>query len=105
MSGALSGGEQQMLAIGRGLMSQPKLFMLDEPSLGLAPIIVSEIFQIVTGLKEKGMTILLVEQNIRMSLKVSNFAYVLESGRIALEGEGKALLENEKTQKVYFGLT
>ncbi len=103
-AGSLSGGEQQMLAIGRGLMSKPKLLMMDEPSLGLAPIIVAEIFQIISSLKEEGMTILLVEQNIRKSLTVSDFAYIIENGRIALEGKGKMLLEDEKTKKVYFGL-
>jgi branched-chain amino acid transport system ATP-binding protein len=103
-AGSLSGGEQQMLAIGRGLMSKPKLLMMDEPSLGLAPIIVAEIFQIISSLKEEGMTILLVEQNIRKSLTVSDFAYIIENGRIALQGKGKMLLEDEKTRKVYFGL-
>jgi len=104
-AGSLSGGEQQMLAIGRGLMASPRLLMMDEPSLGLAPIIVAEIFQIISGLKEGGMTILLVEQNIRMSLKVSDFAYIIESGKIALQGSGKMLLEDERTKKVYFGLS
>jgi branched-chain amino acid transport system ATP-binding protein len=103
-AGSLSGGEQQMLAIGRGLMSQPKLLMMDEPSLGLAPIIVSEIFQIISSLKEGGMTTLLVEQNIRKSLTVSDFAYIIENGQIVLQGAGKILLEDEKTKKVYFGL-
>jgi len=103
-AGSLSGGEQQMLAIGRGLMSQPKLLMMDEPSLGLAPIIVAEIFKIISSLKEAGITILLVEQNIRKSLTVSNFAYIVENGQIALQGEGRILLEDEKTRKVYFGL-
>jgi branched-chain amino acid transport system ATP-binding protein len=103
-AGSLSGGEQQMLAIGRGLMSKPKLLMMDEPSLGLAPIIVAEIFQIISSLKEGGMTILLVEQNIRKSLTVSDFAYIIENGRIALQGKGKMLLEDERTKKVYFGL-
>jgi branched-chain amino acid transport system ATP-binding protein len=93
-----------MLAIGRGLMSKPKLLMMDEPSLGLAPIIVAEIFQIISSLKEGGMTILLVEQNIRKSLTVSDFAYIIENGRIALQGKGKMLLEDERTKKVYFGL-
>ena len=104
-AGSLSGGEQQMLAIGRGLMSQPKLLMMDEPSLGLAPIIVSEIFQIISSLKEERRNILLVEQNIRMSLTVSDFAYIIENGRMALQGEGKMLLGDEKAKKVYFGLS
>lgn len=103
-AGSLSGGEQQMLAIGRGLMSKPKLLMMDEPSLGLAPIIVAEIFQIISSLKEGGVTILLVEQNIRRSLTVSDFAYIIENGQIALQGKGKMLLEDERTKKVYFGL-
>jgi branched-chain amino acid transport system ATP-binding protein len=104
-SGSLSGGEQQMLAIGRALMARPKILMLDEPSLGLAPIIVKEIFKIICELNGRGMTILLIEQNVQMSLKISHFAYVLDNGQIAIQGTGKMLLEEEKTKKAYFGLT
>ena len=105
MAGTLSGGEQQVLAIGRALMSQPKLLMLDEPSLGLAPLIVKEIFRIVQELNVSGVTILLVEQNIRLSLTVSNRGYVLVNGRVALEGESKILLTDEKViKKAYMGM-
>ncbi len=104
MAISLSGGEQQMLAIGRGLMAKPKLLMLDEPSLGLAPIVVKEIFRIIRELNKRGMTILLIEQNIQMSLKISDFAYVIDNGRIATQGPGQALLEEEKTKEAYFGL-
>jgi branched-chain amino acid transport system ATP-binding protein len=102
-AGTLSGGEQQMLSISRALLSKPKILMLDEPSLGLAPKIVQQIFQIVQQLNSEGMTILLVEQNARMALKVSHRAYVLETGHIRLSGEGKALLENEEIQRAYLG--
>lgn len=102
-AGTLSGGEQQMLSISRAILSKPKILMLDEPSLGLAPRIVQQIFQIVQKLNQDGMTILLVEQNARMALKVSHRAYVLETGRIVLSGEGRALLENEQIQKAYLG--
>ncbi len=104
-AGSLSGGEQQMLAIGRGLICRPRLLMMDEPSLGLAPIVVMEIFQVITNLNKAGMTLLLVEQNVRQSLMVSDYAYIIENGRIALEGEGKRLLEDKEMKKVYFGLT
>jgi branched-chain amino acid transport system ATP-binding protein len=100
----LSGGEQQMLAIGRGLMSRPKLLMLDEPSLGLAPKLVLFTFNIVKQIHEEGVTILLVEQNVRQALELADKAYVLETGRIILEGEGKELLESEYIKKAYLGI-
>ncbi|MBM4137199.1 MAG: ABC transporter ATP-binding protein [Nitrospira sp.] len=101
--GTLSGGEQQMLAIGRALMSNPKLLLLDEPSLGLAPIIVSKIFKTIKEINKEGVTVLLVEQNARAALKLSNRGYVLENGMIALEGKGNDLLNNEKVRKAYLG--
>ncbi len=101
--GTLSGGEQQMLAIGRALMSGPKLLLLDEPSLGLAPIIVSRIFKIIKEINKEGVTILLVEQNARAALKLSHRGYVLENGRVALEGDGEELLGNERVRKAYLG--
>lgn len=103
-AGTLSGGEQQMLAISRALMSRPSLLLLDEPSLGLAPLIVAQIFEIILKLNSTGMTILLVEQNARMALKVSHRAYVVETGKIALSGEGKALLESDDVRKSYLGM-
>jgi branched-chain amino acid transport system ATP-binding protein len=102
-AGTLSGGEQQMLSISRALLSKPRILMLDEPSLGLAPRIVAQIFQIVQKLNSGGMTILLVEQNARMALRVSHRAYVLETGRVRISGEGKALLENPEIQAAYLG--
>ena len=104
LAGTLSGGEQQMLAIGRGLMSLPKLLMLDEPSLGLAPLMVKEIFQVVTGINRQGTTILLVEQNIKQSLALAGRGYVLENGRIVLSGNSEELLHNEHTRKAYLGM-
>lgn len=103
-AGTLSGGEQQMLAIGRCLMGAPRLVMFDEPSLGLAPAIVQEMFRIVRRLNEEGLTILLVEQNVTASLKIANRAYVLENGRIELEGSGAALLSNDRVRQAYLGL-
>jgi branched-chain amino acid transport system ATP-binding protein len=103
-AGTLSGGEQQMAAIGRGLMSLPKLLMFDEPSLGLAPIIVSEIFRIVQMVNSEGVTVLLVEQNVKHTLAICNRAYVLENGRITLSGTGKELLNNEHVQAAYLGI-
>jgi branched-chain amino acid transport system ATP-binding protein len=100
----LSGGEQQMLVIGRGLMSNPKLLILDEPSLGLAPIMVEKVLDTVERINEDGMTILLVEQNIRDSLNISNRGYVLEDGKIIIEGEGRELLNNPHIREVYLGL-
>ncbi len=100
----LSGGQQQMLAIARGLMSKPKLCMFDEPSIGLAPQVVAEVLEICVALREKGTTIFLVEQNVQRSLEVADRAYVIENGRIVLEGSGKELLENELVKGAYLGL-
>ncbi|MCP4361953.1 MAG: ABC transporter ATP-binding protein [Chloroflexi bacterium] len=102
-AGTLSGGEQQMLAIGRGLMAQPKLLLLDEPSLGLAPLIVQEILAVLQNLRETGTTILLVEQNARAALEISDRAYVLETGSVVLSGEAQELIANEAVQKAYLG--
>ena len=101
---SMSGGEQQMLAIGRGLMAGPKILMLDEPSLGLAPIIVQMIFKVLQEVNRQGVTILLVEQNVKESLDISSRGYVLENGRVVLEGAGKDLLENSHLKKAYLGL-
>ncbi len=103
IAGTLSGGEQQMLAMGRALMSKPKLLMLDEPSMGLAPILVQQIFDIIKELHEAGTTILLVEQNAEMALQIADRAYVLESGRITLSGTGKELAQSDKIKKAYLG--
>ena len=103
MAGTLSGGEQQMLAIGRALMSKPKLIMMDEPSLGLAPIIVQGVFDIIREINKQGVTILLVEQNANMALKAANKGYVMETGRITLTGTGAELLENEEVKAAYLG--
>ncbi|GAB4310918.1 MULTISPECIES: ABC transporter ATP-binding protein [Pseudothermotoga] len=101
--GTLSGGEQQMLAIGRALMSKPDLLMLDEPSLGLAPIIVEELFEIIQKIHKEGKTILLIEQNAYAALNIADYAYVVETGRIVLHGNGKELLNNEKVKYAYLG--
>lgn len=103
MAGTLSGGEQQMLAIGRALMSRPKLIMMDEPSLGLAPIVVQGVFDIIKEINKQGVTILLVEQNANMALKAAHRAYVMETGRITLSGTGKELAENEQVKAAYLG--
>lgn len=103
MAGTLSGGEQQMVAIGRGLMALPRLIMLDEPSLGLAPIVVKEMFEIIRKINGEGITILLVEQNVQQSLKLADRAYVLENGRVVLEGAGAALLDDERVRAAYLG--
>ena len=103
IAGTLSGGEQQMLAMARALMSKPKLLMLDEPSMGLAPILVEQIFDIIKELHQAGVTILLVEQNAQMALSIADRAYVLETGRIAMTGEASALLKNDDVRKAYLG--
>ena len=105
LAGTLSGGERQMLALGRALMSRPKLLMLDEPSLGLAPLVVREIFNIVSALKATGVSILLVEQNARAALQVADYGYVLETGEIALEGAAAELASNPRVIDSYLGLT
>ena len=103
IAGTLSGGEQQMLAMGRALMSSPKLMMLDEPSMGLAPILVEQIFEIIKKLHEAGTTILLVEQNAEMALQIADRAYVLESGRVTMTGTGAELASSDKIKKAYLG--
>ena len=102
-AGTLSGGEQQMRAVGRALMSSPKILMMDEPSLGLAPLLVKDIFEIINLLRERGNTILLVEQNARKALEIADYAYVLETGQLVLEGPGQDLLEDAKVQEAYLG--
>ncbi|MDD6189254.1 MAG: ABC transporter ATP-binding protein [Clostridiales bacterium] len=101
--GTLSGGEQQMLAVGRALMSRPKVIMMDEPSLGLAPLVVRGIFDIIKEINKQGMTILLIEQNANMALKTAHLGYVMETGRITLSGPGKELLSNESVKAAYLG--
>jgi branched-chain amino acid transport system ATP-binding protein len=103
LAGTLSGGEQQMLAVGRALMARPKLIMMDEPSLGLAPLIVNAIFDIIKEINKQGTTILLIEQNANKALKVADYGYVLETGRITMEGKGMDLLKNEKIIEAYLG--
>lgn len=103
IAGTLSGGEQQMVAIGRALMSRPRLLLLDEPSMGLAPLVVREIFRVIRELHENGTTILLVEQNARMALRVASYGYVLETGEVALEGKAVDLLENKEVERAYLG--
>ena len=103
MAGTLSGGEQQMLAVGRALLSRPKVLMMDEPSLGLAPLIVRDIFSIIKEINKQGMTILLIEQNANMALHVADVGYVLETGNITLTGPGKELLRDENVRKAYLG--
>ncbi len=103
LAGTLSGGEQQMLAIGRALMSNPTMLLMDEPSMGLAPILVKEIFNIIRECNKAGMTILLVEQNANMALSISNRAYVLETGKIVMDGDAKELLGNDEIRKAYLG--
>ncbi|MFZ5996482.1 MAG: ABC transporter ATP-binding protein [Nitrospirota bacterium] len=103
LAGTLSGGQQQMLAIGRALMASPRLLMLDEPSMGLAPLLVKDIFRVIKHLNEESMSILLIEQNARAALKLSHYAFVLESGEMAGHGTGKELLDNERVKKAYLG--
>ena len=103
LAGTLSGGEQQMLAVARALMSKPKLLMMDEPSLGLAPIIVKGIFEIIKEIQKAGVTVLLIEQNANMALNAASYAYVLETGEIILEGSGEKLLEDESVREAYLG--
>ncbi len=105
LAGTLSGGEQQMLAVGRGLMSKPKILMMDEPSLGLAPMVVRDIFSIIKTLNKEGITILLIEQNANAALRAARTGYVLETGRITLSGTGPELLENKQVREAYLGKT
>ncbi len=103
MAGTLSGGEQQMLAMGRGLMSDPKIYLLDEPSLGLAPKLVDRIFEVIVEINKQGKTVLLVEQNAYLALNIAHRAYVMETGRIAIEGKAPDLLDNEYVKRAYLG--
>lgn len=105
LAGTLSGGEQQMLAVGRALMSSPKLIMMDEPSLGLAPLVVQDIFSIIRQINSEGITVLLIEQNANMALKIADKAYVMETGHITMEGTGEELLANETIKEAYLGKT
>ena len=104
LGGTMSGGEQQMLAIARGLMANPKVLLLDEPSLGLSPLLVKNIFDIITGINKEGVTILLVEQNVYQSLRIAHRAYVMETGRVVLTGKGEELLNNEHIKKAFLGM-
>ena len=103
LAGTLSGGEQQMVAMGRALMSHPKTILMDEPSMGLSPLLVKEIFDIIVTLRKSGITVLLVEQNARMALSIADRAYVLETGKITMEGKASDLLHDEKVRKAYLG--
>ncbi|MCR5776319.1 MAG: ABC transporter ATP-binding protein [Lachnospiraceae bacterium] len=103
LAGTLSGGEQQMLAVGRALMANPSIIMMDEPSLGLAPIVVKDIFKIIKKVNQTGTTVLLVEQNANMALRVADYAYVIENGRVTMQGTGQELLKNEDVKKAYLG--
>jgi len=104
LAGTLSGGEQQMLAIARGMMTRPKLLMLDEPSLGLAPKLVKQVFEVIKRINKEGITVLLVEQNVFHSLSIADTGYVLENGRVVLEGKGEELLNNKQVKKAYLGI-
>ena len=103
LAGTLSGGEQQMLAVGRALMTKPKLLMLDEPSLGLAPLVIKDIFSIIRQIKEAGVNVLLIEQNAKVALEISDFAYVMETGTITMSGPGRELLSDDRVKKAYLG--
>lgn len=103
-AGSLSGGEQQMLAVGRALMAKPQLLLLDEPSWGLAPLLVSELFNVIKQLNQEGLTVVIIEQNIQQALKISHYGFVLENGRLTLEGTGNELLTNSETRKAYLGM-
>ncbi len=103
LAGTLSGGEQQMLAVGRALMANPSIIMMDEPSLGLAPIVVQDIFKIIKKVNKAGTTVLLVEQNANMALRIADYAYVIENGRVTMQGTGKELLSNDDVKKAYLG--
>ena len=103
LAGTLSGGEQQMLAVGRALMAKPKLVMMDEPSLGLAPLVVKGIFEIIREINQQGITVLLIEQNANMALKIADVAYVMQTGTILMQGSGRELLENEEVKAAYLG--
>jgi branched-chain amino acid transport system ATP-binding protein len=103
LGGTMSGGQQQMLAIARALMSRPKLLLLDEPSMGLAPIVVADIFKAIRQINQEGTTVLIVEQNVRQALKIADYAYVLETGQIVLEGTGESLLHDERVKEAYLG--
>ena len=105
MAGTLSGGEQQMVAVGRALMSKPKLIMMDEPSLGLAPLVIKDIFNIIQTINKEGITVLLIEQNANMALKIAHKAYVIETGKITMEGTGAELLANDEIKEAYLGKT
>ncbi|MGO9622470.1 MAG: ABC transporter ATP-binding protein [Desulfobaccales bacterium] len=104
LAGSLSGGEQQMLAVGRGLMAEPKLLMLDEPTMGLAPLFVEKIFELIRSIRSQGTTVLLVEQNVHHSLSIADFGYVIENGIIVLEDTGKRLLQDDRLTKAYLGM-
>jgi branched-chain amino acid transport system ATP-binding protein len=103
VAGTLSGGEQQMVATARALMGRPRVLLMDEPSMGLSPTLVEQVFETISAINKQGVTILLVEQNALMALDIANFAYVMESGRIVLCGSGKDLLDDEKVQRAYLG--
>ena len=103
LGGTLSGGQQQMLAIGRALMSRPKLLLLDEPSMGLAPLVVADIFRVIQEISQSGTTILLVEQNVRQALKIADYAYVMETGKIVLHGKASDIIHNPRVMEAYLG--